>query len=378
MGSQKSDNCKSLKTQLENVVEKLNYFREEETTAIDPNLKFSLKENIKELEEQRVRLDKQYRECTKKSGEAFGLNWKQSRGMLLEKIQELELIEDIEEEIGLMHRVNVNRKEFIEEIDDFFGNHSNIAQFYYISSCGTQRPTSLAERVIYEIIEEEEEALYYECDQRQRIKIYNLPTTSNLQRSQRKLKKHLAKYLELGNKDLEQLIKEDWQNMPYDRVVFAFKLTEGNWYKHLPEFFRWIKSLFEVSQATKPRFFFFFIFFMDDLHKRKRKSQEGILEEIEELTCLPHASIHLTRLSPVMAADFKDWLQSISNISNSRIDELLISLLKRRTPAELESFGAREAREEGWRAQLEDIHFNMEDIEELQNIICDEYEKNFK
>jgi hypothetical protein len=382
MSSYKDEERNNLEMQLKTVMEKLGTFQNALIEAYDLDQKFKLKKDIERLEEQRGLLEKQLQQLHRETGEAFGLNWKQARNMLLEKIQDLELIEDIDEEIGLMHRVNVDRKTYIQQIDDFFIGHSNIAQFYYITSCGTQKPTSLAERTIYEIIEEEledeDEALYYERDQKQRIKIYNLPVTTNLRRSQKKIKSHITKYLELeGTKGLDQLIKEDWENMIFDRVVFAFKLTEGNWYSHLPELFQWIKSLFDVSEEAEPRFFFFFVFFMDDLHKKERPTQQAILKEIEKLTHLPHASIHLTRLSPVMASDFKDWLQSISSINNSRIDELLMSLLKRMTHEELAQFKSQEEGEEGWRALLEHIRFNMEDIEELQNIICDEYEKNF-
>ena len=96
------EEIKGVEAQLELLIRKLNFLKKEREIAVDANAKFSLDEEIPQLEGQ-------VRELKGILAGAHNIRTVDKDSLLYEASRGLDIDED--EEIGLLHLVNVDRKE---------------------------------------------------------------------------------------------------------------------------------------------------------------------------------------------------------------------------------------------------------------------------
>lgn len=341
-------------SQLELLVRKLNFMQMELGRAIDPNVKFTLTEEISQLE-------RQISDLKYKLSAAHGLPTINQQEVLDAAIRKLNI--DEEEEIGLLHLVNCDRHQMVDKFWSAFDEkEEEHFQFYFITGCPTQMPPSFAERMVYELLVEEldseSDALHILTNEESgRLRIQDLPLGRNTRKSQQRFKAYVQERFRFADtQSFDAFIETGVPNLSYDYVAVVFELHERKWSDFIPEYLEWMIETFKCPNKQVPKFLFFFVFYLEGQHLGGLESkQKEIITSLSELT-VRHETTLLTPLLPVEDGDLKAWLMDLGERNPNQVQVVIDALVST-------------LREEDQVLFRDKRLFNMKDIEELQALI---------
>ncbi len=352
------EEIKGYEERLQLLIRKLNFMKEERATAVDANAKFSIDEEIAQLE-------KQIREAKGVLANAHntGAPVAEGESQLYGLARALNIEE--EEEIGLLHLVNVDRKEMRHRFWDAFDKKDEEEvdfQFYFISACPTQMPPSFAERMAYELLVEEldgnADALHILThEDTGRLRIQDLPKGRNARKSKQRFKEYVQERFRFADtQSFDAFIQTGVPNLPYDYVAVVFEIHERMWEDFIPEYLQWMIDTFRCPHQDVPTFLFFFVVYLEGQHRGKLSAgQQAILSALEEVSTRNETTL-LTPLLPVEEADLRAWLMDLGERNPNKVQEVIDAL-------------AAGLREEDQALYQKEKRFNMKDIEELQAIV---------
>ena len=277
-----------------------------------------------------------------------------------------------------LYQVSCNRASTFElawQAFNQFQKQNEKMQFYFLSACSTQRPTSFSERFIYELSDhfeyhEEKQKIfkYWTETYSDRIEIFPLPYGRTLKASKVKFLHFFYKRIGLKGKhqDIETFL-ENLSSIPFDVVSMVFSVRGSGWQHFFPDFFQWIINLFSFQSKfnPSPSFFFFFVFELKNLHKQSFNSlplnQKKIVEELGYLVDVNiNNSIYISNFHPVAKDYVKDWLNMIGE-RNDGTQEHLVKLIAAQNTLSSED-----------RDQfINEKTLNMDDIERFQKYLLD-------
>ncbi|MCB9273938.1 MAG: hypothetical protein H6564_07845 [Lewinellaceae bacterium] len=351
------EEIQGFEAQLELLIRKLNFLKKEREIAIDANAKFSMDEEIGQLEGQ-------IRELKATLSGVHNVTPAGGQGSLLDDAaRALNIDED--EEIGLLHLVNVDRKEMRGKFWDAFDEKEEKKQefqFYFISACPTQMPPSFAERMVYELLSEEldgdSDALHIMVhEDTGRLRIQDLPVGRNLRKCQQRFKEYVQERFRFADtQSFDAFIETGVPKLPYDYVAVAFEINERNWESILLEYLQWMIDTFRCPHQDVPTFLFFFVVYIEHQHLGKlAPAQKAIIDGLAGLSQRNEASL-LTPLLPVEEGDLRAWLMDLGERNPNKVQQVMDVFLS----------GLREQDQQLYR---EKQLLNMKDVEELQAVI---------
>ena len=350
------EEIKGFETQLELLIRKLNFLKKERDIAVDANAKFSMDEEITQLEGQ-------VRDLKGTLSGAHNIRSVDKDSLLLDAARELNIDED--EEIGLLHLVNVDRREMRGKFWDAFDEKEEAKQefqFYFISACPTQMPPSFAERMVYELLVEEldgdADGLHIIThEDTGRLRIQDLPVGRNARKCQQRLKEYVQERFRFADtQSFDAFIKTGVPKLPFDYVAVAFEINERNWEDFLLEYLQWMIDTFRCPHQEVPTFLFFFVVYIEKQHEGKlTPAQKAIVDGLAGLSQRNEASL-LTPLLPVEEGDLRAWLMDLGERNPNKVQQVMDVFLSG-------------LREEDQRLYQDKRLLNMKDIEELQAIV---------
>lgn len=348
------EEIKGFEAQLELLVRKLNFMKEEQARAVDANAKFGIKEEIAQLEAQVSGLKQ-------KLSQATGLDASSSQDSLSQAIRQLQI--DEEEEVELLHLVNCDRREMMDKFWAAFDEREQEHfQYYFVSGCPTQMPPSFAERLVYEVLKEElnnhtDSIHYIAHEDTGRLRIQDLPLGRNTRKSQQRFKEYVQERFRFADtQSFDAFIDTGVPNLPYDYVSVVFEIHERHWSGFIPEYLQWMMKTFRCPHEKVPKFLFFFVVYVDQQHLGKlSKAQQQLVDGIQQLADHKQASL-LTPLQPVEDGDLRAWLMDLGERNPNQVQTVIDALVA-------------SLRDEDQRLFQREKRFNMKDIEELQALV---------
>lgn len=351
-----------LRKQMDISIRRLNALREAYAIQSDPNLKFTLEQQIAQLEVEINDLKSQIQE-------AYGLAAIDSNSLLEQKIRELSV--NIESRVGELFLVNVDRvpprNRFWEAFDEHL-ERKNPFQFHFVLACPTQEPDSFAERMVYELVieelEEEMDAInYVRRSGSRRVKLENLPLGRNLRIAQREFKKYFVSRFGMTDSDtaFEDYIQTGLPKLEYQYVATVFQLNASDWDADLMEaYLHWIMEMFHVENThdAVPIFLFFFAINLRDAHVEPLPAQQKkIVESIQRVINRNQDRCSLiNQLMPVASDLVADWIRGLGEQNESKIQDL-VKLIVAGLPEDKQS------------AYNKSQTLDMTDIERFQEIV---------
>ena len=277
-----------------------------------------------------------------------------------------------------LYLVNCNRNIEIRSFRRRFGQWEAQKlpfQFYYILSCPTQEPEGFSERIVYELMVNFEDSQYQNlnyrrCEGSERLRIEPLPSSQiSVNSCQEAFKKYFAGRFNLGNTSFEEYLQTGLPNLNWEYVVTTMKITSGKWDSELMEAYQqWLLDSFSATDVKTPKFLFFFIISLknahqpDKIHKRDLETLESvkrIVEQNQERAAL------IAALPPVPVIDFEDWLEMISDTSDSQKKEIINAIADRLSAEEKIHF------------ESEDKLLNMERIKDFQERVYKQHARTY-
>lgn len=350
------EEIKGFEGQLELLVRKLNFLKKERDIAYDASAKFSYNEQIGQIEGE-------VRELKRILSGAHNIHTPERDTLLLDAVRGLNLDED--EEVGLLHLVNVDRREMRGKFWGAFDEKEEEKQefqYYFISACPSQMPPSFAERMVYELLLEEldgdSDALHIITHEDSgRLRIEGLPVGRNTRKCQQRFKEYVQERFRFADtQSFDAFIETGVPKLPYDYVAVAFEIHERNWEDFLPEYLQWMIDTFRCPHQDVPTFLFFFVVYIEKQHEgRLAPSQKAIVEALEGLARRNEATL-LTPLLPVEESDLRAWLMDLGERNPNKVQQVMDVFLSG-------------LREEDQRLYQEKKLLNMKDIEELQAVV---------
>ncbi len=311
---------------LELAQRKLDSLRKERIIATDAAVKFKLDEDIREL------LDA-YEELRRAEADRYQLESFPSAGKLLDFLRSIDY-EPVD--FGPLFRVNCDRRAPIDQFWAAFDRYLDLQQYqvYLVTACGTQMPEQFAERLLWELMKEEEtEAPYFRSRDNGRPLIETLPLRRNLRKSQEAFEKYIAELFELrGSHDLSAFLSGEVVNYEYDYIVLNFSVLEQEWRDFIPDYYRWIIAQLRQMAQDGPRFLLTFVHFALDIHREDRfgPRQQSLITALDALEQEEAIAKHINRLREVPVTDLYAWLKrmGVNNVENQRtaVDIIVESL----------------------------------------------------
>lgn len=351
-----------LQKQLEISTQRLNSLREAYAIQSDPNLKFTLEQQIAQLEAEITGVKQQIEA-------SYGISAINSSTLLEQKIRELSV--NVESKVGELFLVNVDRVPPRDSFWDAFDQNlerKNPFQFHFVLACPTQEPDSFAERMVYELVieelEEEMDAINYMRRQdSRRVKLEKLPLGRNLRISQREFKKYFVSRFGMTDTDtaFEDYIRTGLPKLEYQYVATVFQLNASEWdTKLMEEYLQWIMDIFHVDNTHDevPTFLFFFAINLRDAHVNPLPAkQKKVVESIQQIIDQKKDRCSLiNQLTPVPDDWVADWIRNLGEQNESKIQDL-VKLIIAGLPEEKQS-----------RYQQSKL-LDMTDIERFQEIV---------
>ncbi|MCG8329788.1 MAG: hypothetical protein MI974_18980 [Chitinophagales bacterium] len=350
-----AEEIKNYEEKLALLIRKRDFIMKERVTAVDVNAKFAIEEELTKLEQEIADLKEL---LSKAHGIPAGVTASNSLESLAKALNI-----DEDEEIGMLHLVNCDRKQMRSKFWDAFDEkEKEHFQFYFISACPSQMPPSFAERMVYELLVEElngnTDALHIvQHEDSGRIKIQDLPMGRNVRKSQQRFKEYVQERFRFADtQSFDAFIETGVPNLPYDYVSVIFEIHERKWESFLEEYLQWMIDTFRCPHEDVPKFLFFFVVYIDGQHLDKLSGEQRQIIDILQGIDHRNDSTLLTPLMPVEEADLRAWLMDLGERNPNKVEELI------------EAFVAG-LREEDKILYQKGQLFNMKDIEELQALI---------
>lgn len=287
---------------------------------------------------------------------------------------------DVTNEIGEIHLVNCDRRDQRKSFWTAFEQLSDQPfQFYFINACDTQMPQSLAELVIYEIIDNvldnDNEVLNIQMERQvrkkegraekkevpeaeteaegegsYRVKIENLPLGPNAKFSIKKFKgyfnKRFAGLLEGGRPfSIEEMLKpgSDTLESKFEYIVTVFQITE--WQQQLmEEYMDWILKTFSKPAEHTPTFLFFFpVILRGYIEEPAPDEHQEALKAIHRFCMKYPDSVRFVQpLPPVPIKDLDLWLLKLGERNRVHRERLISALIDTLLPIRKEHILAKQ------------------------------------
>ena len=278
---------------------------------------------------------------------------------------------DKDEKLGVLQLVNCDRIKPIKRFKESFNEKQTAKQpfqFYFISGCPNEMPSSLAERILYEIMEKESLELdksinfpFEESDFR-RVRIENLPMSqADTDASKKKFKEYVQKRFAFANTDsFEKFIETGIPRLPYSYVNTIFKISETDFEEdegEIAEYLQWMMDTFKTAHPNVPTFIFLFVVYIRNQHDAEKIRPRGkkIIEQLDSF-CQKNSTAYFSEIVPIKDMHLEDWLFKLG-VNNTNDSQRLIEALSQSLKIEdqLMSDGER--------------HFHMKDVEPIQKKI---------
>jgi hypothetical protein len=218
--------------------------------------------------------------------------------------------------------VNCNRREEYSKLTSHFKEKESDDRnlFYLLSACDSQKPGSLAKRLIYDFVESHE-VLYFSKPNSPYVEVEDLLLTQQFQEPWKKIWKFFNTYFQKKeNSDFENFIQQKvpWRTGNY-RIALTFFIEEIFWNSTDPcRFIQFvIDQLARVPEGQR-RFMFFFICDFSSVHCTCLPEQEKYLCNLDELVAQNNASgqsdralLHVKLLPPVAEKEVKVWVNAV-------------------------------------------------------------------
>ena len=317
------------------------------------------------LEDEIANLEGDKRKLEQKISTFYRLGTATSNSIIVEKL--IEFAAAYRDEIGLLHRVNIDREEMAGRFWQHFKGIKNEAyQFHFISACSTQMPQSLSERLVYEyineVLKEEDEAIYYPSNENdERIRSQILPLNWDLENAQVSFKRFFCEYFDTVDiPDFDTFIQKGIPAIEYKSVAIIFSIEETKWKSFMETYLEWIIETFSQTHQNVPQILFFFVTYIEDLHKEKVKQNSKIIQTLDELAKKHATVIHLRALHAVPDSYFKAWLREIGLVNAVQVKRIVELTVKGLDSEDLKAY-----------QNDPEKKINMADLELVQQAICD-------
>lgn len=204
---------------------------------------------------------------------------------------------------------------------------------YLLSACPTQKPESLARRLIYAL--EEKEFTFFPTEHADSDEVH-IPELV-FEASEEGTWKNFAaviehRFLPKGT-NWEAFIKDPEPVMAHHkRVALTFCIARVRWNDYdVADHIAYILSKFQALPPACRKFVFFFTCTFPDLHEAADDDCETCLCSLAELEQAPTAVVrHIQRLKPVKVSDVKGWADGIAQPHQT---DLLLGHLQKGIPA---------------------------------------------
>lgn len=275
------------------------------------------------------------RQDAKEVKDIYNLQTPQGQVEIGKKIENLRL----QGPMGNYQLVNINREKPKDSWWDAYDekvSKSDFFQFYFMTACPTQMPPSFAERMIYELINEEledsPEAIHFETvPDSGRVAIRDLPMKRNLAKTKEEFKKYFCQRFDFQDTefDFQKFIKEGIPRLNYQYVASVFKISSLKWKDFLGEFFEWIVETFQDEHEELPTFLFFFVVSVEHAHLPGKlvEKDRNIIMDLEKISSSNSNSTMFKQLNPVNIDDVKLWFSELGEENPDKITDLVNSVV---------------------------------------------------
>lgn len=288
---------------------------------------------------------------------------------------------DPDNEIGILQRVNCDRRAASRQFwTDFDARKTQKQhfQFYFIAGCPDEMPNTFAERLIYELMEQElapdgKKIDYVFTEERGGnknagnnlfkgpVELEDLPLGPNAERSKRLFKAYVQNRFKFADtQNFEAFIDTGVPKLPFDYIVGAYRIFEDAWEagdNNLREYLQWMVDTFRCPHADVPTFVFFIVVEVRRLYETAQPGslQKFILDELKKL-CSRNESTLLTELPPPPESDLSTWLRKLGTRNPNQASQVIAALAKSLKGEEKELYEAQQK-------------FHMKDIDTVQEMV---------
>ncbi|MDX2247738.1 MAG: hypothetical protein SF052_13220 [Bacteroidia bacterium] len=286
-----------IETTRDTLIEKLNFFRTELVIASDAETKFSLTEKIKALEKQLTQ---------SANPDSFHFDKKEPRPRY--------------------SFLSCNRESEMEILTRHFENHkSQPFQHYFIHGQRSDKPESLVERFIYEVLTVEKYEIDYPVAHENNAHPVLAPIQLRITENEQVVQSqfcgcflhrfyHPSEHNTARISTLEDFFQSQKPILQKDYCIWVFKFDGSRRDSVLPTFIRWILEKFCCGKTPGVKFLFFYIFEEETTEKPKNflrfweKKSPGLLQKIKEISAQENLfCCHLPGMSRVKSKDIMNW-----------------------------------------------------------------------
>ena len=250
--------------------------------------------------------------------------------------------------------------------------------FYFLTGCPDEMPSSLAERILYELVEDESLEIQKSIDfpfnehEGNRVKIENLPLNkkADVEKCKDKFKAYFQKRFHFADTDsFEQFIEQGLPLMPHKYVATVFSILETHWdYNEsvLLEYLQWLMTTFNQVHQNVPTFIFLFVVHFPNIHDESKADEQhkAIVKKLEDL-CTANTMALLREITPVEEKHVKDWFYELGINNPNKIQPVLSEFIKTLDKNDL--------------LTIKNGHgFHMKDVEPLQEKVVQTFRARFK
>jgi hypothetical protein len=265
--------------------------------------------------------------------------------------------------------VDINRdKCFGKELVPHFEKHINKKEnlVYLISACPTQKPSSIAKRLVYSFQDEHLSDFFRRSDPnndslndklKKEMDVINLSISPSYSQTWRSF---WTSFCDCFLK--EKIEYEQFRDNPanwldgHKRIALAFRIDENDWggaivHEQLTK----IIDNFDALPNRYRKFIFFFICRFPDLHLHRSEDCQCHLIDLDSIVGLSHVlhddihKKHIKSLTPVPELDVKKW--AFKYLDNDNAHSLLKELRNKHSTSQ---------------NSQETVYYNMEILEEMQ------------
>lgn len=363
------EEIKGLERRRDLLVDKFNRLHNARLLATDENVRIKYDYDIAEAEGELADVRKQL-------SDAYDLGSPSGQTLLREKVLDL----DLTEAMGRLHLVNCDRQELRDRFEEGFEHRQNTLKapnhYYLLSSCPSQMPPSLGERMVYELLgdllDDGKRPVFcrYNARKHDRVDLKKLPIGISLEKSQELFRKFLAAHFEWPvNTDFEHALAQNLFPKPnYAFSILPFCLRKSEWKDFFPDYFDWIAQQLARRAPGGPTLLLFFIFYLDDLHRHydpdtqtcSDEKSAAILAALDAVVERHPAAGHFYPLLPVSKTDLRDWFFDLGETNPASLRPVFDTLANSLPTDEKENYQRHE-------------RLNMDRVEIVQEIVFEAY-----
>ena len=348
------ERIKGLEQQRALLIKAINALRASLALEDDPIRKLRYEEQLLGKEGELRGVDEELRK-------AFGINTQGEPHILDSRIKKL----DIGRDLGVMDLVNCNRKQQVDRFWDFYDDlEEHRFQFYFLTSCDTQKAGSFAERMLYEYLVEEldeaADAIKYRRDPKEeesgRPLIEALPLGRNLEKCQLAFRKYFSEFWNFGDQQsFEEYLQTGLPRTTYDTVALFFRLEAMDWKEDMTlPYLQWMIETLQSAHPDVPRVLVFLSINFTGAHLAPEElASNRAYKEIKTILAQHPGVAHLLPFQPVSETDVQSWFRSLNTRHTALVDGLIADFCRGLDPNDQQMYREKQ-------------QFNMDDIEMLQ------------